>query len=282
MNNLLTLTLVGILGLALFFKSQSMGTEIATANARSQANMQTTLADAFKARSEYRRLEKLFITQKESVQRLRADLNVLTAKEAAKEPDLSELTPQKEGFWPADKPYFYLAKEHLPGLSYWPFDDGRGALTKQTAMLFGMSPQEAEAANAAYHQARAKIEALEKTRAITTNTPTNIASSPGTKMTYIIPAFPREAADAINAEFKSALTEALGSARATILGSRIDEILEASPYAIAKTRTVTLVRNGDNIQLVESDGHGNTTSSSTTDDEGRHVIPHHVRHLFEE
>lgn len=282
MNNLLILTLSTSLGLALFCKSQSSKSDLADANTAAHAKLKAVTAEASDARSEARRLEKLFITKNESVQRLRTDLNVLTATEAAKESDLSELTPHREGFWPTDKPYFYLSKDHLHGLSYWPFNDGAGTLSKQAVMLLGMSEQEEHAANAAYAQARSQIRALEKGSAIPTNTPPQVATSPGTKTTYLIPAFPREAADAINHEFKSALAEVLGPARAKVLGDRIDEIFEASPYAMTKTRTLTLVRNADSLYLFESDGYGNSTSSGTTDDNGRQVIPHHVRHLFEE
>jgi hypothetical protein len=282
MNNLLIVALAGSLAFALLCKTQLAIAEVAGGAAHTEAKLKGVTDKGANTRGEARRLEKLFITQKESIQTLRADFNVLSAKEAAKAEDLSELNPQKEGFWPADKPYFYISKERLRGLSYWPFNDGDGTLSRQAVMLFGMTPQEENAANAAYSEARAKIHAHEKSAAIATNTPTHVATSPGTKTTYTIPAFPREAADAINEEFKSALNEAIGPARGGLLGKRIDEVFEASSYALTKTRTLTLVRNGDKIQLVESDGHGNITSSSTTDDDGQQVIPHHVRHLFEE
>ena len=149
-------------------------------------------------------------------------------------------------------------------------------------MLFAMTPEEESAATAAYSQARTKIHALDKSAAIATNTPARLETSPGTKRTYVIPAFPRETADAINQEFKSALNAALGPERGSLLSKRIDEVFEAGPYALTQTRTLTLIRNGDKIQLVEMDPEGNTTSSSTTDEEGNQVIPHHVRHLFEE
>jgi hypothetical protein len=282
MNNLFIVALAGALGFALFCKTQTAIAAIADDTARTGAQLKALAGEAAKAQGEARRLEKLFITQKESIQTLRADFNVLSAREGAKVEDSSELNPQKEGFWPADKPYFYISKERLRGLSYWPFNDGDGSLSKQAVMLFAMTPQEESAANAAYSQARGKIHTLDKSAAVATNTPARLESRPGTKTTYIIPAFPRDAADAINQEFKSALNAALGPERGSLLSKRIDEVFEAGPYALTQTRTLTLIRNGDKIQLVEMDPEGNTTSSSTTDEEGNQVIPHHVRHLFEE
>lgn len=282
MNNLFIVALAGSLALALFCKTQSAIADMADTTAQTKAKLKSVAAEAAIARGESRRLEKLSVRQKENIQTLRAEFNMLSAKQATKVEDLSELNPQKEGFWPADKPYFYLLKERLRGLSYWPFNDGEGALSKQAVMLFGMTPQEESAANAAYFRTRVKIHALEKSAAMATNTPVRLETWPGTKTTFVIPAFPRESADAINSEFKAALNEALGPERGSFLSKRIDEVFETGPYVLTETRTLTLVRNGDKIQLVEMDPRGNTTSSSTTDDEGQQVIPHHVRHLFEE
>lgn len=281
MNNLFIVALAGSLGLALYCKTQSAMAEVAAANIENNLKVKASIARASDGRAEVRRLERLITTEKENIQTLRGNLNVLAAKQAAEADDLAELTPQKEGFWPIDKPYFYISKAQLRGLGYWPFTDNEDRLSRQASLLFGMTPQEQSAANVAYLEMREKIRMLEKASAIATNTPIQVADSPGTKITYFIPAVPRETLDAMNAEFKGKLAEALGSVRADILSRRIDETFETSPHALTQPRTLTLVRDGDRIQLVESDGE-NTTRGSTTEDDGRQVIPRAVRHLFEE
>lgn len=281
MNNLLIVALAGSLGFALYCKSSASMADAAAITADAQAKLRASAARAATMRAEARRLEKLFVTEKESVQTLRGELNVISAREAAKSEDLSELNPQKEGFWPPDKPYFYISKERLQGLSYWPFTDNEDRLSKQAVMLFGMTAQEESAANAANFELREKLRQIEKASAIATNVPTQVADAPGTRMTYFVPAIPQETIEAINTEFKARLSEAIGPNRAELLARRIDETFRMSPNGMLQSRTLTLIRNGDKIQLVETDGE-NSTRSSTTDEEGRQVIPRAVRHLFEE
>jgi hypothetical protein len=279
MNNLLIVMLAGTLGFALYCKTLAASSDTAGSSADDRAKLERAAAEAANGRAEVRRLENLFVTQREKNQTLRGDLNVLSAQEAAKAEDLSDLNPQKEGFWPADKPYFYIAKERLRGLSYWPFTDNEDRLSKQAALLFALTPEEESAANTAYIEMREKIRQLEKASAIATNTPANVADSPGSKMTFVVPPIPRESIDAVNGEFKARLAGAIGPERAGVLARRIDETFEMSPYGVTKPRTLTLVRNGDKIQLVETDG-DSFTRSSTTDDDGKQIVPRHVRHLF--
>src|SRR5688572_29350796 len=58
--------------------------------------------------------------------------------------------PARQGGWPANAPYFYLPKKDLVSVGYHLFEGNR--LTGDAAILFGMTADEREAADAAYDE----------------------------------------------------------------------------------------------------------------------------------
>jgi hypothetical protein len=278
MNNLFIIAIAGTIGLALVSTSQRSIAETESELVILRARSSAAAADANCSQTEMRRLERLFVTKKESLQKLRAEINIRAVAEST-EPDLSELNPQKEGFWPADKPYFYLSKTRLQGLYYFPFTD-TDELSKTAVTLFGMTPEEERAANAVYADLREKIRQFELAHATPTNASTWIESWPGTKKSLYIEAMPREAIAALTQEFKSNLMQAIGAERGSILARRMDEDTDQNGWGLMRARTYTLIRDGERIQLSESYGEGNTMTSSSQNDDGKYEIPRHVRHLF--
>jgi hypothetical protein len=279
MNNLSLVIIAGTLGIAVYWQAQAPIDEATLAANRASAELAAVAIRRTNSRAEMRRLEKTFVTEKENIQKLRAQFNLLSAQRAATV-DENQFTPEKEGFWPAEKPYFYISKVRLGGLSYWPFTDDENRISKYAALLFGLSAEEDSAASAAYLQMREAIRQLEMAGAVRTNTPPEIEHLPGTKTSLFMPGIPRETINELDHRFKAALTDAIGPERAAILGRRIDETFAMSVNGLIHARTLTLIRDGDKIQLAECDRAGNTTRSSTTDDDGKQIIPRHARHLF--
>jgi hypothetical protein len=279
MNNLFVFAIAASLGLVLFSRSQWQITEVNGSSADTEEQANAAAANARRTRADLLRLDKQFTSEQVSIQKLRAAANAaITAQ--TDEIDPKQLNPQKEGFWPAEKPYFYISKARLAGLNYWPFTDSDDQLSKTAALLFGMTPQEEAAANAAYATMREQIRQIEIAHAIPTNAPAWIESWPGNKKSFFIEAIPREIIDAMNQEFKNSLQEATGPERAALLSRRIDESFENSAFGLTKGRTFTLIREGDRIQLAESEGNGNTTASRSTAADGREEIPRFIRHIF--
>ena len=278
MNNLFIILIAGAAGLALFSEGQRniADTESSVALLRNRAAVAKNTAKA--SQTEMRQLEKLFVSEQQSIQKLRSTLDIETPQEPA-ETDLANLTPQKEGFWPADKPYFYVSKSRLQGMTYWLFDDDR--LSKTTATLFGMTPEEERAANAAFANMQAQLHEIEIAHAVTTNAPAWVATWPGDKQSLYIQPVSRETIDALDQEFKANLAQAIGPERGAILARRIDEETDHNAYGLTKGRTFTLIRQGDSVQLAESYGSGNTRNSSEQSSDGHDVIPLRVRHLFQ-
>jgi hypothetical protein len=276
MNNLFIIAIAGTVGLALFSNSQRNIAETEAALAQLRLKQETASANADCSRAEMRRLEKVFVSQKESVQKLRSEIDASAGTESA-EIDLSQLTPQKEGFWPADKPYFYIAKTRLNGVLYWPFtSDDR--LSDSAMKLFEMTLEEQRAANAAYRNFRDQLREVEAAHSSSTNPPTWIASWPGVKKSVYVEPIPREEIAAVDQQFHADLSGAIGDERASLLFRRIIEETEGAEYGLARGRIFTLIREGDHYRIAQSYGEGNTmTTSSTRDD-----ILREVRHLFPE
>lgn len=281
MNNLFVVVIAGGVGLTLFLKTQSKIAETELSNARSQYLAKAAIKQNAETRAELARLDRLYISEQKSIQRLRTEANERT-KRAAQEPDLNDLTPQKEGFWPKDQPYFYISKSRLQGLGYWPLTDDNYRFSETAARLFGMSPEEEKAANAVYERLIDQIHESEVSHAIPTNTPAWIEGWPGTKKSFYIESLPIEESQKIEKEFKAALQNAIGEERGTLLARKIDETFDSSAFRLMRSRTLTLVRDGDKIQLCTSGDFGGTTTSHSTAGNGRDEIPRYVRHLFSE
>ena len=102
----------------------------------------------------------------------------------------------------------------------------------------------------------------------------------GTKQSIYLPALPRETVDALHQEFHAGLAQTLGEDRAALLTGRLNENIKDSAYSAGRARTLTLIRNGDKISLAETDDSGNMSNGTSTDADGRQIVPHFIRHLF--
>jgi hypothetical protein len=278
MNNLLLAGIIGAVGAALLSNNYRQIAQLRTATVSDEVRLKMIASHTRNSDEELRRLRKLFEVEQESIRRLRAE--TVAAVVNPPQENESELTPQKEGFWPAEKPYFYLSKSRLEGLNYWPLTDAEDNLSDTARLLFGMSDEEARLADAANLNMQEKLRQLEIDHAVPTNTPPRFENWPGKKTTLYVTEIPQESVIAIMQEFGAALEQTLGPERAALLARRIDETMDGPAFNRIRGRSLTLIRDGDRIQLNELDGEGNMTSSRSAGSDGREEIPKPFRHLF--
>lgn len=276
MNNLITATLASAVGVALFCNTQRSIVRVNRATQAAEAQAKATATEASDAREEMNRIEKLLAVERDSITRLRAQLAAAETPAVVNE---AELSPEKEGFWPAEKPYFYLSKTRLAGVGYSAFGEDDITLSRAARLLFGLSSEEESAVDAAAKMMREQLRKLEIARATPTNTPARLATWPGVKATFTIEAVSRDDITPVTREFKNALQQSIGPERAALLGRRIDEGIEES-YSLLNARTLTLVRDGEHIQIVELDRAGDMNASRTTTPDGKEEVPRAFRHLF--
>ncbi|HKQ39715.1 MAG TPA: hypothetical protein VJ063_16680 [Verrucomicrobiae bacterium] len=133
--------------------------------------------------------------------------------------------PAREGFWPADKPYCYLSKQHLATIGFNPFSDN-AALTSEAATLFGMSGVERAAVDAAYGQLLERTHELHVSNAqlVETNAAANTENH--REITYRIPALTNEFRE-LRGTFASSLEQTLGDSRANVFLNRADSQLDS-------------------------------------------------------
>lgn len=284
MNNLILAILLATTAAALCLRTQSNIDAVAARNAQLAETIAGADATARAKRAELRRWESIATLERSAF----ANLQAAAAKPIETPTSQTETlptNPSEEGYWPAQKEYFYLSKKHLRGLNYSPVTDEEN-ISESAALLFGMSPSELKQANEAYHAMRGEIRALELSRAFPTNAISSwIDQQPGTKTTIRVPKLPEEELNATQDRFKTSLQQTLGADRANLLNERIQEVFQGGRFAYDSDRTFTIIRNGARVQYFVEDGRGGSVSGAYTPvkgelDDSTQGIPRDFAHLF--
>lgn len=168
---------------------------------------------------------------------------------------MEALTPQREGEWPATKPYFYLAKKHIPSLGYAALTIS-GQVSAEAAALFGMSPAERRAINHSMQTLLARVREREVREAYLTNTPPNVERQrQGEKISVFVPG--NSQVKELTTELARAVNEALGPGRADHFLDNVQSMVGQLDTMSKEDRVMTIIRKGDNTgEVVVSQGHG--------------------------
>jgi hypothetical protein len=121
------------------------------------------------------------------------------------------LNPAGEGMWPADKPYFYLAKKRLREVGPPPFM-GADRLSRESVILYGMTPAEKSATEQAYRDYVERSRQFGGFRVPTIGPPFDMHRQDRGKTSAANAARPEEII-ALRQALKSAWGEILGEAR---------------------------------------------------------------------
>lgn len=141
------------------------------------------------------------------------------ALRARTEPD-----PTTEGAWPADKPYFYLPKRLLPEIGFAALT-AEGAPTPEAIALLGLTPSERDDLANAWAEFRFSLQELQLQSAErlpdTNAVPDPNRPSIRFKLSGLTNHIPQ-----LQAQIEAKLTEAVGSIRAQILRSPLEDMLD--------------------------------------------------------
>lgn len=209
------------------------------------------------AEADARKLETALEEEKARAASLEAAAEKLKAENPRELP--APTNPNEEGFWPEERPYFYLSKRHLESVRYWPITDN-DTLSESAALLLGMNPEERAEANRAYGGVREQMRALEASLAFPTNAPASLAEYKGEKKSMFLPELPKEELAKIEANFRAALGRALGAQRGELLARRIGETYDWGAFGMGVNRVITLIKDGDFWRIAVNSG-GNFTIS---------------------
>jgi len=159
--------------------------------------------------------------------------------------------PAVGGGWPSGKSYFYLPKRVLASIGITGGLCQGNRLTDYTAVLFGITPAEREAVDAALDTLWNNFRALEIQGMEPTECPERFNWPVTNAVAYRIPALTNEM-PALRAEFDAAVQSALGSTRAELLRPAFDEHFQENLNNLgASTRIVAFARNLENGYPVE-------------------------------
>ena len=152
--------------------------------------------------------------------------------------------PAKEGTWPSTRPYFYLAKKHIPGIEYQAFNSTAG-VSREAAALFGISAREHREIEGAMKSMFAHLHETELKRAVLTNTPSDLAGRPGKKISVWVP--PNLDAAELKEEVGGRIAEILGGNRAALFLDRATEAAKQFDSFATEERIVTLIPKDEQI-----------------------------------
>ena len=159
--------------------------------------------------------------------------------------------PTREGFWPNARPYFFLAKKHIPAVNYEAFS-WSGGVTQEAAALFGMTKEERREIDSAIQTMFGQFHRRELEGAILTNTPPMVESQrKGAKISVFVPA--SDTLDAVKAELAQKVNGVLGAERAALFLERAQETEHQFDSFSKEARVVTFVpETGDKGELIIS------------------------------
>lgn len=188
-------------------------------------------------RGEIGLLEDRLKTQKEDLARTARETE---EERGARQPvPAGDPTPAKEGFWPSARPYFYLAKEHIPGIEYTAFSS-TGGVSKEAAAIFGISAREQREIESTMKGMFTRLHETELKNATLTNTPTDAAGRPGKKISVRVP--PSSEAAQLKMEVGGRIAQALGGGdRAALFLDRARNVERDFDSFSTVDRVVTLI-----------------------------------------
>jgi len=152
--------------------------------------------------------------------------------------------PAKEGHWPGARPYFYMAKKHIPTIDY-DAVTGTGRVTSEAAALFGMTAKEKGAINEGIEALFQEIRRAEMEGAYRTNTPVMVEhQKKGEKISVFLPANARR--DEMSAGLAKRIVEVLGTERAPLFLDRAQELRSRFDSFSPEDRVVTMIPKDEN------------------------------------
>lgn len=224
--------------------------------------------------------------------RVRTD-NLLARQNQAVEAEkqLAALTPQSEGWWPASKPYFYLAKTHLPKVAFRqqrlpiaevnalatqraktlnpnislvttsPDEHGEGTfcarlleagkLNRDFATLLGMSESEAQQVDSLYTEFRIAARNVEASRIERLDPPVPYKKGFTGQIIARMPSLTEDMTPLLD-ELNRKLDQALGSPRSAILKAQANDYFKAYMDSLGALSREFVRMEGSNTLVVES------------------------------
>lgn len=147
--------------------------------------------------------------------------------------------PANEGHWPKERPYFYLAKKHIPAVNYEAFNQV-GGVSDEAAALYGMTKEERGEIDAGIQTMFVQFHERELDGALPTNTPPSVASQrKGEKISVFVPA--SDILESVKAELVQKVNGVLGAERAALFLERAQESENQFDSFSKEDRVVTFV-----------------------------------------
>jgi hypothetical protein len=221
MSKLIIFSAVLFVAGVVFLNQRASLTKVRTVNA--QLASQASVLHAHAADLDRRRadLQRQLAENQNGVRRLRQEQTEALLPKPEPEAIIVPPDSTRQGGWPAKAQYFYFPKKDLAAVSYRLFETNR--LTDDAAVLFGTTPAEREAVDAAYDELWRKFRDLEIERMERVDKPKILYHfRDDESISYRIPSL-EEDAGALEANFKLSLEQIQGMTRAHYLMEAVND-----------------------------------------------------------
>ena len=221
----------------------------------------------------------------EAVAQAKADRDRVRATvraEAVESPASSLPDPGKEGRFPAGKPYFYVAKQHLANFDLQLFEQDQ--LTPKAAVLFGLSDAERIAVNEAFESLCSRIAAVEAANVERLDSPGPVPLPGETNRTIIarLPALRSELAP-LAGEFEETVRGILGLKRAELFLGHARSFFESDLHglgSVARRLVVSRWPDGSETLQIQYEQGDQLSSAATSWPLPAAYRERQLRHLF--
>jgi hypothetical protein len=247
MNNLILITVLLSSGALIFISAKGWQKNIAGSNAELVQHVESLRLQLQQRQSAVKQLKELASTRKFQTGVAREELSAARAEALLAIPLAPD--PVREGFWPAEQPYFPLAKRYLREIGYRSFTREQ-QVTRAAAILFGLTPQEKTEVENAAQNFQSAMAQLESQRAEKIERPPEEDSDQHRQISFRLPQIePNEIRD-LQRELEQALTSVLGPQRADLFIERaveqqLDEWITRGKTPHDKVITLQAERNAD-------------------------------------
>ena len=224
MNNLLLSATLLTSALVLFLVQQVWRQEVQAANRGLVHTLHAQQSAIAGAQEDLRGAQERLRESQAQIEAARSNLAHATRELAVA--TTAAFNPAIEGSWPASRPYFYLPKKYLAQIGYAAFTP-QARVSDEGAVLFGMTPSERAAVDAAAGSFMKEFLQLEASQAERLTPPDGSTNSPHREISFRMPRL-NEQLIPLRAEYENALLAAVGPSRAELFGARAAEQFEAN------------------------------------------------------
>ena len=238
MNNLMLSSLVFAAG-AIVWSGQHVSLKHARDEARAlTADLAAAQITRYATSAAFSEAQASLVARRDETKSAQVELDT-AMREARTANPVPPIDPASEGYWPADRPYFYLSKKYLGTIGYPGFTKDHH-LSAAAALLFGLTGAEKSAVDAACNSFYDRVDESQFSHAERLDSKPGINTDNHREISFRVPIMSNELSEA-RSTMSAGIREAIGEERARYLLVHVHGDFELPVSTMSSTATNAIV-----------------------------------------